>query len=121
MSKTETRILWRPIGSAELELIKEAQMRRFPPRLPHQPLFYPVLSREYATKIAREWNAKREGYGFVTRFQVRKSFLDHYDVKEVGGHEHLEYWIPSTDMDAFNAAIVGKIEVIEEFSSQNAD
>jgi hypothetical protein len=40
-------------------------------------------------------------------------------VKEVGGREHLEYWIPSTDMDALNASIVGKIEVIEEFSSQN--
>jgi hypothetical protein len=120
MSKTETRVLWRPIGRAELELIKETQMTGFPPRLPHQPFFYPVLSKEYATKIARDWNAVREGQGFVTRFQVRKSFLDHYDVKEVGGREHSEYWIPSTDMDAFNAAIVGKIEVVEEFSAQKS-
>jgi hypothetical protein len=49
-------ILWRPVGPAELELIRNAAMRAFPPRLPEQPIFYPVLSEEYAIKIARDWN-----------------------------------------------------------------
>lgn len=32
-------------------------MRAFPSRLPEQPIFYPVLSEEYAIKIARAWSA----------------------------------------------------------------
>jgi hypothetical protein len=77
MSDAETIILWRPVGPAELELIKQLKMRAFPPRLPDQPIFYPVLSEEYAVKIARDWNVPASGRGFVTRFHVRKEFLCH--------------------------------------------
>ena len=90
-------------------------MRAFPPRLAEQPIFYPVLSEDYAIKIARDWNVPANGSGFVTRFRVRKDFLDRYDVQEAGGRAHLEYWIPASDLDGFNAAIVGLIEVIREF------
>ncbi|MEM9585153.1 MAG: hypothetical protein AAGA08_18745 [Pseudomonadota bacterium] len=86
-------------------------MREFPPRLPEQPIFYPVLTEDYAIKIARDWNVKAGGSGFVTRFDVRKSFLDAYDIQEAGRRAHLEYWIPAEDMSAFNDAIIGKIEV----------
>jgi hypothetical protein len=107
--------LWRPIGPRELELIREANMRAFPPRLPEQPIFYPVLSEEYATKIARDWNVRASGSGFVTCFQVRRSFLDNYDIQNAGGSAHLEYWIPAQDLPQFNAAIVGEIKVVAEF------
>jgi hypothetical protein len=90
-------------------------MRAFPPRLPEQPIFYPVLTEEYAVKIARDWNVPASGSGFVTRFQVSRAFIDRYDVQQAGGRSHLEYWIPAEDMDAFNAAIVGPIEVIGSF------
>jgi hypothetical protein len=82
---TETVILWRPIGPEELKLIEEAQMRAFPPRLPEQPIFYPVLTEDYAVKIARDWNVPSSGSGYVTRFAVRKDFLDGYAVQEAGG------------------------------------
>jgi hypothetical protein len=36
-------------------------------------------------------------------------------VRKAGGRSHLEYWIPAEDLPAFNAAIVGEIEVIAEF------
>ena len=91
-------------------------MRAFPPRLPEQPIFYPVLSEAYAVKIARDWNVPESGKGYVVRFRVSKSFLDHYPVREAGGKEHLEYWIPAEDLPAFNAAIIGEIEVVSEFS-----
>jgi hypothetical protein len=107
--------LWRPVGPQELELIRQSGMRAFPPRLPEQPIFYPVLTEEYAVKIARDWNVPASGSGFVTRFQVRKNFIDRYDVKEAGGRSHLEYWIPAEDLTAFNAAIVGPIEVARSF------
>jgi hypothetical protein len=59
--------LWRPVGPAELELIRSSGMRAFPPPLPDQPIFYPVLSEEYAAKIARDWNVPASGSGYVTR------------------------------------------------------
>lgn len=90
-------------------------MRAFPPRLSEQPVFYPVLTEEYAIKIARDWNVRASGSGFVTRFRVRRDFLDRYPIQEAGGHAHREYWIPAEDLSAFNNAIVGEIEVTAEF------
>jgi hypothetical protein len=95
-------ILWRPVGPVELDLIRKAAMRAFPPRLPDQPIFYPVLSEDYAIKIARDWNVPASGFGFVTRFKVRRSYLDNHQVQTAGGNSHLEYWIPAEEMDAFN-------------------
>jgi hypothetical protein len=111
----ETLVLWRPVGPAELTLIEEAAFRAFPPRLPEQPIFYPVLTEAYAVQIARDWNVRASGAGFVTRFAVKREFIDRYEVRQAGGREHLEYWIPAEDLDAFNAAIVGEIEVVADF------
>lgn len=111
----ETVTLWRPTGPKELALVEAAGWKAWPPRLPDQPIFYPVLNEEYATKIARDWNVKASGAGFVTRFEVRKSFLDRYEVHQVGGQTILEYWIPAEDLDELNENIVGQIEVVAEY------
>ncbi|WP_294056091.1 hypothetical protein [Sphingomonas sp.] len=111
----ETVTLWRPVGPEELALIRDAGMRAFPSRLPGQPIFYPVVTEEYAVKIARDWNVRDSGAGYVTRFEVRADFLARYPVEEAGGRAHREYWIPAEDLDSFNAAIVGTIEVTHEF------
>ena len=111
----ESVILWRPVGLAELDLIRQSGMRAFPPRLPEQPIFYPVLSEEYAVKIARDWNVAVSGKGYITRFRVRGEFLERYDIHEAGGGEHLEYWIPAEELADFNTAIIGEIEVVAEF------
>jgi hypothetical protein len=107
--------LWRPTGPEELALIKASGWREWPPRLAGQPIFYPVLNEEYAAKIARDWNVRHSGTGYVTRFQVLRSFLDHYEVHQVGGKTILEYWIPADDLAALNANIVGTIEVTAEY------
>jgi hypothetical protein len=90
-------------------------MRRFPPRLSEQPIFYPVCSEEYAAKIARDWNVPRSGKGYVTRFRVRKQFLDRYSTHQAGGKQYLEYWIAAEDLPAFNAALIGNIEIVAKF------
>ncbi|NVN42707.1 ADP-ribosylation/crystallin J1 [Asaia siamensis] len=113
--KTETITQWRPVDPAELRLIEDMAMTAFPPRLPDQPIFYPVTTEDYAIRIARDWNVPLDGAGFVTRFNVRRDYLDRYDIQDAGGHAHREYWIPAEDLDAFNAAIVGKIEVAHAF------
>ena len=114
---SDTTTLYRPVGQRELDLIAATGYRRFPPRLPGQPIFYPVLNEAYATQIARDWNTKHNNppVGYVTRFQVRSDFLARYEVQVVGGSEHAEYWVPADELDAFNQHIVGTIEVIAEY------
>ena len=117
-------ILWRPVGRDELELIAESGFRAFPPRLPDQPIFYPVLNREYARQIARDWNPgdAASGYvGFVTRFEVEDDFCGRYERKIVGGREHEELWVPAEDLAAFNANIIGRIEVVEAHVGERFD
>ena len=118
---SETTILYRPVGPKELDLIAAGGFREFPPRLPEQPIFYPVLNEEYACQIARDWNVKASGSGFVTRFAVRSAFLARYPVQTVGSAIHQELWIPAEDLAEMNCNIVGKIEVIAEFRSASAD
>jgi hypothetical protein len=115
MSESITTILYRPVGPKELELIRATGFRRFPPRLPEQPIFYPVCNEAYAVEIAERWNAKEDGGGFVTRFAMRRNHLDNYETHIVGSRQHEEYWIPAEELEAFNDAIVGVIEVIREF------
>jgi hypothetical protein len=115
----EAVTLFRPVGPAELDLIVASGFRAFPPRLPHQPIFYPVLHEAYAVQIARDWNTRdaASGYvGYVTRFRVRAAFLEPYPVQTVGAAQHQEYWIPAEALVAFNAQLVGPIEVIATFS-----
>ncbi|HYV26152.1 MAG TPA: hypothetical protein VFA77_01360 [Candidatus Eisenbacteria bacterium] len=111
----ETIIMYRPVGPKELELIAAGGYRAFPPRLPEQPIFYPVLNEEYANDISRKWNARNYGAGFVTRLRIRKDFAAKYPVQIVGDSTCQELWVPAEELPAFNENIVGLIEVIAEF------
>lgn len=111
----DTVTLWRPTGPEEIALVEESGWRCWPPRLPDQPIFYPVLNQEYAAMIARDWNVPASRVGFVTRFVVRKDFLDRYEVHQVGGQTILEYWIPAAELPELNRNIVGVIEVVARF------
>ncbi len=115
-----TTPLFRPVGQKELELIQQSAFTAFPPRLAEQPIFYPVLNEEYATQIARDWNAKHGGekVGYVTRFHVRRTYLNKYEVQTVGGSVHQEYWIPAEDLPEFKRNIVGRIEVVSEYRDE---
>lgn len=116
-----TVVLWRPTGPEELELVKDSGWSAWPPRLPDQPIFYPVLNEDYAVRIARDWNVKASGVGHVTRFEVRRSFLDGFDVQQVGGRSILEYWIPAERLDEFNANLVGPITLVSTFRRDDSD
>jgi hypothetical protein len=113
-----TITLFRPVGPKELALIRESGFAAFPPRLPAQPIFYPVLTRAYADQIARDWNSKDRGtgqQGFVVRFEVDSTYLARFEPKQVGDVAHLEYWIPAEQLPEFNRNIVGAITIVSEF------
>jgi hypothetical protein len=114
-------ILYRPVGIGELRLIAQSGFRRFPPRLPDQPIFYPVLTVEYAKRIARDWNTvdAQSGYaGFVTRFEIDDTTARHYPVQLAGGRSHEELWVPADELSEFNAHIVGMITVVVAFTGE---
>lgn len=111
----ETLTLWRPTGPTELELVRASGWRRWPARLPDQPIFYPVLNEDYAVRIARDWNVPASGVGFVTRFEVDAEFVARYPVRQAGGDTILELWVPAEELEEFNDHIVGTIEVVREF------
>ncbi len=111
----DTITLFRPTGPLELQLVRESGFRAWPPRLPDQPIFYPVTNEAYAVQIARDWNVKASGSGYVTRFRVKREFMERYKVEKVGGSEHTEWWIPAEELEELNENIVGFIEVTQEF------
>jgi hypothetical protein len=118
MTNEQTVVLFRPVGQRELERIRDSGWKRFPPRLPWQPIFYPVLTEDYAISIARDWNTKdpNSGYvGYVLRFRVLKSYLDRHQPHNAAGRTCREYWIPAEELGEFNDNIIGTIDVIHEF------
>jgi hypothetical protein len=107
--------LYRPVGLTELRLIAESGYRAFPPRLPTQPIFYPVLYQSYAEQIARDWNTSDPGSGYlgaVTAFAVGGGYLSQFPVKTVGAAHHQELWVPAEELGTFNQHIEGLIRVV---------
>lgn len=108
--------LYRPVGPDELALVYEAKMRAFPPRLPDQPIFYPVLNEGYACQIAREWNATSgKRAGFATSFEVDDAYASRFERRVVGGREHEELWVPAEELGEFNGKIEGPIVIVAAY------
>lgn len=110
----ETITCYRPTGQKELDLVEQSGFKSWPPRLPEQPIFYPVTNEGYAIELT-QWNVTDSGCGYVTKFEVNKAFMDKYPIKTVGGRNHTEWWVPAEDLEALNNNIVGKIEVIAKY------
>jgi hypothetical protein len=111
-------ILYRPTGRKELELIESSAWRRWPPRLPDQPIFYPVTTFAYAEKIARDWNSilpAPNNEGFVTRFEINAETAARYPVQQAGGRAHEELWVPAEELERFNDGIAGEIKVVARY------
>jgi hypothetical protein len=108
-----TTTLFRPVNQKELDLIRALDWQAFPPRLPEQPIFYPVMNIEYARKITVEWNVPAYGKSYVTKFEVLTDYLKQYEIQNVGGDIYEELWIPAEELATFNQHIMGKIEIAE--------
>ena len=108
-------VLYRPVGQAEYELIVQSDSRAYPPRLPEQPIFYPVLNERYAREIAEKWNRRypdSQYTGYVTSFEIDDAYIAQFPVQTVGASYHREFWIPAEELENFNRHIIGKISVL---------
>lgn len=111
----DTVTLYRPTGPNELKLVEESGYKKWPPRLPGQPIFYPVTNEKYAAEIAERWNVADSKVGYVTKFDVRAEFMRRYEVQQVGASYHTEWWVPAGELEELNENIVGEINVIATF------
>ena len=107
--------LYRPTGADELALIVDSGMKRFPPRLFWQPIFYPVLNFQYAAEIAERWNMVDPEVGFVTQFDIPEDYFRTFPIQTVGLDHHLELWVPAERLEEFNNQIVNGIRVCKSF------
>jgi hypothetical protein len=106
-----TTTMYRPVNDKELALISEMDYKGFPPRLPEQPIFYPVINEAYAQRL-NKWNLDQYGVGFITKFEVRTTYFNSFKVQNVGGFGDNELWVPAEDLVEFNNNIIGKIQVL---------
>lgn len=116
------RTLYRPTGPNELALIVDSGMKRFPPRLFWQPIFYPVLNVEYASEIAERWNRGEEDSdhaGFVTAFEIPEDYFRQFQIQTVGLDHHQELWVPDHQLSEFNDRIVDGIRVERSYLGRN--
>lgn len=116
--------LYRPVGFKEMNLILDTGCKRYPKRLPTQPIFYPVLNQEYAIEIAKKWNTKdinSNFVGYITEFSIDDKYISKYKVHIVGASKHAELWIPSEDLQTFNAHIIIPIRISHAFYGQKYD
>ena len=116
-----TITLYRPTGPVELDLVRQSGFRRWPPRLPEQPIFYPVTNEQYAIEIASQWNIKDSKIGYVTRFQVRADFISQYAIQKVGGAHHTEWWIPAEELEMLNDNIRPLAKVMDTATTDYKD
>lgn len=81
-----------------MELIKNSGYRKYPPKLPEQPIFYPVLNKNYAIEIASQWNVKYndDHRGYVTQFEVDDEYIRQFEVHTVG-RSYQKFWYRITE------------------------
>ena len=110
-------VLYSPVGEKKKILIEESGNKAFPPRLPEQPIFYPVLNEKYATELASGWNVKYndDHRGYVTKFEIDDTYSQQFDIHTVGAGYHQELWVPAEELETFNQHIIGQIQVISEY------
>lgn len=100
---------------SELKLVKDSGYKKFPPRLPEQPISYPVVNRDYAVQIAQNWNTKDGEKGYATMFKISSDYISKFEIHRVGSEIHDEYRIDAGELENFNSNIIGDIKIIESF------
>ncbi len=111
----DTVTLYRPTVPEELALLQDSGFLKWPPRLPEQPLFYPVINEQHAIAITKAWIVQHDGVGYVTKFEVSKEFMGRCKVHQPGMPSQNEWSVAAEDVEALNRSIVGRIEIVREF------
>jgi hypothetical protein len=107
--------LYRPATAQQLQAIARADWLAFGAESLISGYFYPMLHSSYARLLAREWNARQYGEGFVLQCRVHADGLSSFQPQTVATARHLEYCIPANKLHAFNAALCERIQVVQHY------
>jgi hypothetical protein len=107
--------LFRPVGFGELQLVRNSGWTRFPPRLPDEPIFYPIGDEDDAIQIARTWSLKTGVSCYVLRFAVDVTFLTRHPLQRARNAAQREYRILAGGLEELDDHILGAIELIASF------
>jgi hypothetical protein len=113
--------LFRSVGEKEFRIIQQRGFKSFPARLPGQPVFHPVLNKQYAMELAAKHNAADiSSYrNYVLEFEVDDDYISWFDVETKGAEYRQEYDIPAEQLDEFNSHINGLISVVGVYNKAN--
>lgn len=107
--------LYRPATPQQLQQVADQQWQAFGTASLYQQYFYPMLYREYARLIARRWNARQHGQGFVLACRVDAAWLERFPVQTIATERQREYCIPARHLAGFNAHLHGRIRLIDVY------
>jgi len=115
LNTLHTRTVYRAIDPGELKQIMHMDYRCWPARRSHQSIFYLLANEYYATEIAKRWRVGISGCAYVTRFSIKKSFMDQFELHIVGPDYRREWRIPTERLNECNANLIGRISVVATY------
>lgn len=107
--------LYYPISEKQLPLIAGSQFKQFPYRFFGQKPLCPILSKEYALRVASEpsnWSMQKTQFVYILRFLVQIDHIRKYIQGDID-NPNTRIVIPGNYITQLNNAIVGFIEVIQ--------
>lgn len=110
-----TITLYRPATPRQRDSIARNGWRHFDELSLYQGCFYPMLHPDYARLVARRWNAREYGAGFVLAFRADRQWLSQFQPQTLATETQLEYCIPARCLADFNHHLHGRIRVVESF------
>lgn len=111
----KTTALYRPIGPDQFEALKNLDFSQISPHVFGQKFFYPLIHESFAKQIAQEWYLPKHGQAYVIQLEVVSSYLEQFEIKRIGGPEHIEYRIPIEEVANFSRELAGRITVVAEY------
>lgn len=107
--------LYRPATTAQVSALAAGDWQAFGHESLVAGCFYPMLHSSYARLVARQWNVRQYGEGFVLQCRVDARWLSQFTPHTVATPTHLEYCIAADLLPAFNAAMTDRIRIVQHY------
>lgn len=112
---SETIALYMALCPQQLAALIRADWRRIEPGQGGEHFLFLKLNQRYAEMIARQWLVPLHGAAYVARIILPDKVLQNYDMDTVAYEEHLEYRVPTCELNPVNNSLVGDVAVVSAF------
>ena len=112
---SNTIALYQAMSPQQLAALIRADWRRIEPDQGGERFFYLKINQRYAEMIARQWEVPLHGAGYVVRLILPEPVMKYFDLETVAYEEHLEYRVPTCELDRINHHLVGEVSIVSAF------